>query len=605
MRAEIPEDLLPARMLNEVTYCPRLFWYEFVEGLFIESADTIDGKLKHASTDEASSRRAPAAARKRRLKDAESADSDDEIIHSTSVTLSSSKHGIIAKIDLVETGPDGDVPVEYKRGRAPRTTAAAPTMTEDDELAAEPLPQAWEADLVQLAAQVLVLEENGRRVPYGIISYLGSRTRVRVSVDDELRARALRAVEKAREIVAADEIPEPLVDDPRCVRCSLLPICMPEETARMREIEDGSDAHLAADAIDADFDELEEPSPIRRIVAARDEEGALYVNTQGARIGKSGEVLTVSRNDEVLGEVPLGGLRQVNIFGNIQITTQAMQETLRGGVPVCFFSMRGYFYGMAAGLPLKNVMLRIRQFRAFDDPESTLAFARQVVAAKISNQRTILLRNISEPGCPEETARELKRLRQSAVGAKALDSLLGIEGQAARIYFEHFAKCIKVNDETGTFDFEGRNRRPPRDPVNALLSLAYAMLVKDITVVLAAVGFDPMYGFYHQPRFGRPALALDLMEEFRPLISDSTVLSLVNNRMLSASDFVRTEGACALTDVGRAKFFEAYERRKDTLVTHPVFGYRLSYHRMLEIQARILARVIEGELPAYRGFTTR
>jgi CRISPR-associated protein Cas1 len=186
-----------------------------------------------------------------------------------------------------------------------------------------------------------------------------------------------------------------------------------------------------------------------------------------------------------------------------------------------------------------------------------------------------------------------------------MDSLLGIEGQAARFYFEHFNGCLKASDATGCFDFEGRNRRPPRDPVNALLSLAYAMLAKDLAVVANAVGFDPMYGFFHQPRFGRPALALDLMEEFRPLIADSTVLFLINNKVVRPEDFIIHNGSCALTDGGRAKFFTAYERRKDTLVTHPIFGYRLSYQRMLEVQARLLARVIQNELPAYPGFTTR
>jgi CRISPR-associated protein Cas1 len=156
-----------------------------------------------------------------------------------------------------------------------------------------------------------------------------------------------------------------------------------------------------------------------------------------------------------------------------------------------------------------------------------------------------------------------------------------------------------------TFDFEGRNRRPPRDPVNALLSLAYSMLAKDLTLACYAVGFDPYMGFYHQLRHGKPALALDLMEPFRPLIADSAVLSAVNTRMVTDRDFVRAGGSVALTPSGRKGFFRAYELRMDTLVTHPLFEYRVSYRRLLEIQARLLARVIEGEIGTYPVFVTR
>jgi CRISPR-associated protein Cas1 len=155
------------------------------------------------------------------------------------------------------------------------------------------------------------------------------------------------------------------------------------------------------------------------------------------------------------------------------------------------------------------------------------------------------------------------------------------------------------------FDFQSRNRRPPRDPINALLSFAYSMLTKDLTVICHSIGFDPFIGFYHQPRFGRPALALDLMEGFRPLVADSAVLNAVNTRMVSAGDFIRVGDAVALTPAGRKGFIRAYEQRIDTLVTHPLFGYRVSYRRVLEIQARLLARLVTGELLRYPGFETR
>jgi len=170
--------------------------------------------------------------------------------------------------------------------------------------------------------------------------------------------------------------------------------------------------------------------------------------------------------------------------------------------------------------------------------------------------------------------------------------LLGIEGMAARPYFQELPGLIKKPEaEAGmSFDFEGRNRRPPKDPVNALLSLAYALLAKDLTIVLQAVGFDPFLGFYHRPRYGRPALALDLMEEFRPLVADSIVVNAINTGVVKPGDFRRRAGAVALSDTGRSRFLRAYERRMDELVTHPLFGYRISYRRLLEVQARLLGR---------------
>jgi CRISPR-associated protein Cas1 len=156
-----------------------------------------------------------------------------------------------------------------------------------------------------------------------------------------------------------------------------------------------------------------------------------------------------------------------------------------------------------------------------------------------------------------------------------------------------------------TFDFNNRNRRPPLDPINAMLSLAYSVLAKDLTIVCHSVGFDPYLGFYHQPRFGRSSLALDLMEPFRPLIADSVVLNAINTRMVTLKDFVQVGPAVSLTPSGRKGFFRAYEQRMDTLVTHPLFGYRVSYRRILEIQARLLARLLQGEITSYPVFTTR
>jgi len=220
----------------------------------------------------------------------------------------------------------------------------------------------------------------------------------------------------------------------------------------------------------------------------------------------------------------------------------------------------------------------------------------------------MLLRNHTEP--PAASLREMKEMALRADSAASPEELLGIEGNAARLYFGAFDGMLKAGDQAESpagfrLDFEGRNRRPPRDPVNALLSLGYSILTKDLTIACYAVGFDPMMGFYHQPRFGRPALALDLMEPFRPLIVDSAVINAINTRMVTATDFIRSGDAVVLTPAGRKSFYHAYELRMDTLVTHPIFEYRVSYRRLLEVQARLLARVLEGEIGDYPVFVTR
>jgi CRISPR-associated protein Cas1 len=234
--------------------------------------------------------------------------------------------------------------------------------------------------------------------------------------------------------------------------------------------------------------------------------------------------------------------------------------------------------------------------------------ARRLVGVKIRNCRTIIRRNAAEP-----LTKALDRLKELVAGAEAatsLESLLGIEGTAARVYFEAYGEMLRPPKEDQdvaklTFDFDGRNRRPPRDPVNSLLSLGYALLSKDLTIAAQTVGLDPYLGFYHQPRYGRPALALDLMEEFRPLVVDSVALSAINTGAIRLPDFVRRGGAVTLTQAGRAKFLRAYERRMDEEITHPIFNYRISYRRILEVQIRLLARYLTGEIEDYPPFATR
>ena len=239
------------------------------------------------------------------------------------------------------------------------------------------------------------------------------------------------------------------------------------------------------------------------------------------------------------------------------------------------------------------------QYRLFGDGAIRLQFAHEVIRAKIHNQRVLLMRN-GEVG--DKVLKELEKLRDETSEAADATALLGLEGRAAALYFGAFATMLK--DNLG-FAFSERNRRPPRDPVNALLSMGYSMLCKELAGVCHAVGLDPFLGFMHQPRYGRPALALDLMEEFRPLIADSVAISLINRGEIGKSDFIISSADVFLNDHGRRVFWEAYARRLDTEISHPQFGYKMAYRRMFEVQARQLWRFLRGEATGYHGFTTR
>ncbi len=576
-------DYLPARMVNEFVYCPRLFYYEWVEGVFKESADTVEGSAQHKRVDREG----------KGLPDP--AELDEQKIHSRSVTLSSEQHRVIAKMDLIEIEDGAVTPVDYKHGK-PREKDGALEL--------------WPTDRVQLCVQGLVLRENGYRCDEGVVYYAGTKQRVRVEFNEAVISETVTAIEAAWRTARQRLIPEPLVDSPKCAGCSLAPICLPDEVNRLdREAGEPDQEQLSLFAAEeAGAPKKGAGREIRRLIAPRYELRPVYLDTQGLRIGKSGGVLQVKEKDSVVQEIRIGEICQLNLMGNIQISTQAVQELCEQAIPVCYFSRSGWFYGITTGLCTKNVFLRQRQFALCEQPWFCKRFARLLVAGKIRNQRTLLLRNHVEPDAA--TLREMKNMADQAEECDTLEELLGIEGNAARLYFGAFPGLIKVEADEEIprvfrMDFAGRNRRPPRDAVNALLSLGYSMLAKDLTIACYAIGFDPMMGFYHQPRFGRPALALDLMEPFRALVVDSAVVSAINNRMVTPRNFISAGSSVALTPEGRKAFYRAYELRMDMLITHPLFGYRVTYRRLLEIQARLLAKLLEGEIDEYPVFVTR
>jgi CRISPR-associated protein Cas1 len=620
---EEDREYLPARMLNEFVYCPRLFYLEHVDGLFIHNADTIEGVAKHKRVDHKTDELPAAESTQVR-----------ERIHARSVTLSSDSFGVIAKMDLIEVQGNQATPVDYKRG--------APRKLPDGTL------DAWDPERVQLCVQALVLRENGYECSEGVIFFWETRQRVRIAIDSELIELTSKAISAANELSSRLVAPPPLIDSPKCPRCSLVSICLPDENNRCVRHDSSNTKGLRQpllfevglpQVVQIDQTEDEEEKPIRQLVTVRDETKPVYLNTQGMSVGISGQVLTIKERDKdkKIQEIRLKDVSQLNLFGAVQVSTQAIQALLQEDIPLAYFSFGGWFHGMTQAVGLKNILWRREQFRKADQPSFCLALAKELVIGKIRNQRTMLQRNHIEPS--SEVLSFLKSLMIEVKRVESIASLLGVEGVAARAYFSAFSGMIKVPASRKTpggeepradtkgegspsedtvslatsrevvsafrFDFAKRNRRPPRDPINALLSLGYGVLAKDLTVICATVGLDPYLGFYHQPRFGRPSLALDMMEPFRPLVVDSAVISAINQRMITTDDFISAGDAVALTPRGRKSFYLAYEQRMDQLVTHPMFGYRVSYRRLIEIQVRLLARLLTGEIMRYPVFVTR
>lgn len=562
-------ELLPVRMLNEYAYCPRLFYLMHVDGRWADNAYTEEGREAHRRVD--------------RLADVlpdpeapvdpdDSDDGDDPPALSRSVSLGSASLGLTAKLDLVSTAGDEAVPVETKRGRVPRNPE-----------------RSWEPERVQLMAQGLLLREHGYRTDHGVLYFAGSRTRVDIPFTEELEARTLRLVSEARAVAASNTLPDPLDDSPKCNGCSLAGICLPDETLALREV-----PPLPEDA---------GSEAVRRLYPARDAALPLYVQDQGARIGKRGSVLIVQKGDEELGRGRLKDVSQLVLCGNISVSAQTIQLLCEAEIPIVHLSRGHWFYGVTQGITLRNAYDRAAQFRAAADPERSLVFARATVTAKGANQRTFLGRNASP--APADVLRRMAMMLRKVEHAASAGELLGIEGSIAAEYFGAFGEMLRPRDIDAQWDFTARNRRPPKDPVNALLSFGYALLVKECTVALLAEGLDPWWGLYHQPRHGRPALALDLMEEFRPLIADSAVLTAVNTGMVTLQSFQRSKAGCALTDSGRKGFIRAFEARLDHLITHPLFGYRCSWRSVIKVQARLLSRWLRGDVPEYIGITTR
>ena len=543
------ETYIPLSQINTYVFCPRRFYYESVEGHQVINEHVEEGKIKHEHVHTAVTNRRKG----------------DKTL-SRRQYLASDTLGVSGYTDLVEEKDGIPYPVEFKKAGMGN----------------------WLNDQVQLCLQGLLLEEKtGVSIPHGYIFYIGSKRRRKVPFDKELRETTLRYVAEARSLLESRKIPKP-VHDNRCNGCSVRPICLPDEVAYLHELD-------------------ERP---KRIKPALGIDNVLYVDEPGCAIKKTGGRLLVVKENDVLRDIPLIHLGQVVISGNVNLTTPAMQTLLHEGIPVVFLSAYGRYHGALTPQVSRNSLLRRAQHRAAGNEAQCLALSRAFVRGKLVNMRTMLQRRkwqatdstdpVFEPLLTNIKA--MKAMEKRIDRATELSELLGLEGNASASYFGSFGFMLKK--EMG-FDFQRRSRRPPADATNALLSFAYSLLTADLMSAIQTVGLDPYVGFFHQLKYGKPCLALDLMEEFRPIVADSVVITLINNRRIKPEDFTQSHGGWYLKERCRKVFYTAYETRKNETITHPVFKYKLTFRRAMELQVRLLAKYLTGEIEQYTPLTIR
>jgi CRISPR-associated protein Cas1 len=447
------------------------------------------------------------------------------------------------------------------------------------------MAETWPSDRLQVIAYAaLVEEQTGREVTEGRVRYHADNVMVRVPIDEQARADLARAVARARELQSTVERP-PITENERlCVRCSLAPVCLPEEARLAATISETTPAQPVRETI--------------RLFPADDDRRTLHVLTQGARVGRKGDRLEITARDEETQLHPVQEIGQVVLHGFSQITTQGLRLCAEQEIGVHWVTTGGRYMG-AWSTGMGSVQRRIRQYQALTDAELCLSLARRLAEARVRGQLSFLLR------ASRETGRDVKKVREAVSGMRKLlspmsratniDSLRGYEGSAGAHYFSALPHLV-VPEVSAAMRPEGRNRRPPRDRCNALLSFGYALLLKDVTNAIMTVGLDPCLGFYHQPRSQAHPLALDLMELFRVPLIDLPVIASINRRQWDEDEDFQIAGQQVwLSDTGRKKLIGIYERRKADKWKHPVIGHSLSYSRLMELEVRLLEKEWMGE----------
>ena len=546
---------LSVHSLHALAYCERLFFLEEVERLRIADERVYAGRTLHVEIER---------------------EEDDEVL---SLGFQSEKFDLIGKVDCIRKRDGQIIPYEHKRGRSARS--------------ADGKPETWASDRLQIIAYCLLVEESkDKTVLEGRVRYHADNVTVRVPIDEAARLFFQTSLERAQYLQTSVERPPVAENERLCVKCSLAPVCLPEE-ARLAESLAKNEI-VGESAVTEDAESTTIKNDTLRLFPAEDDRQILHILTNGAKVGRKGDRLEVwSPETEEKQAYPVQEIGQVVIHGFAQITTQALRLCAERNLGVHWIGYGGRYMG-AWSSGQGSVQRRIRQYRALTDDDFCLALAKRLVEAKVKMQLGFLLRASREAGREiddvQSSISNIRKLLSPLNRAGNIDSLRGFEGSIGASYFKALPHL--VSDEVGdAMKPEGRNRRPPKDRCNALLSYGYALLLKDITNAILVVGLDPSLGFYHTPRSQAAPLALDLMEIFRVTLVDLPVIGSINRRQWDETEDFQIAGKQVwLSDSGRKKFIQIYERRKADQWKHPVIGYSLSYSRHLELEVRLLEK---------------
>jgi CRISPR-associated protein Cas1 len=522
--------------LHALAYCERLFYLEEVEEIRVADERVFDGRALHEALDE-----------------------DGTLVE---MTIESATLGIKGKLDALRRRDGNLIPYEHKKGRGRKADSGL-----------EP----WPSDRLQLAAYAMLLEEaSGEPVAEGRIRYHADNQTVRVTIGDEAREAVRGAIDRARDLAKSTSRPPVTSNEKSCVRCSLAPVCLPEETRTSQDPERAA----------------------TRLFPPDDERIPLHVVGHGTRIGRSGDELIVTPLEGPATREPINTIRSVVVHGHNTISAQALQMCAEHGVTVHWFTGGGSYLG-SFWRDDPAVQRRIRQFEALRADTIRLRLAQALVKARVESQLRFVLR-ATQGGDRDalgiaDAVDNIRHMLGAVDRATDPAVLLGIEGQAAAAYFSCVPGLISEQADPRMRPRD-RNRRPPRDPFNAMLSFGYGLLLREVTQAIRVVGLDGAFGFYHRPRSCAPPLALDLMELFRVPVVDMSVVAAINRQQFDAdADFTRAGQQVWLSETGRKKLIEVFERRLSDVWRHPVLQYSLSYHRHIELEVRLLEKEWSGE----------
>lgn len=536
---EVPAEeatSVPIGMVAHWQFCPRRAWLESVGERAQHSGQMAEGTASHQRVDEPTTR---AAATVRAM----------DVRHA--------QLGFRGRIDRVEMVSDSSVRlVEHKATPVKRQARVS------------------DANRIQLALQTMALEDQGLRVADAEVFFSTHHRRVPVEIDQSLRTEAAAAVSATREVMFADVAPEPLVDDPKCMRCSHAAVCLPEER--------------------------QEAEVQRRIWTPDPAADVVHLTMPGCRASLSSRRVVVTKGEEKLASLPIERVSAIVVHGNVDLSGALLRELMWRDLPVVWCTGYGRVVGWTRSASAPNGGARHQQFA--DSHDGRIDLARQFVASKLSNQATILRRF----GGDSSEVAGLRALAKEARSCTSIRHLFGIEGRGAAHYFAEFAGLLGASAPDHFRDeFPGRVGRGAIDPLNIALNYGYGLLLTEVIRAILACGLDPSAGFLHSSGRNKPALALDLMEEFRAPLVDATILSAINNGELKSGSFTDVLGSHRISPEGRKKLIAAFERRVATEFTHPVFGYRISWRRAIEVQARMVLGTIDGTQEKYQGIVVR